>query len=148
MPPTDEELYGPQIAALVSQFGEVPPPWAKYPRVHPCDIHWRMGSGEDYRYMFDTWDAASSWGEKDRAEFVRRWDPPYSWLEWVASFIWPADFGDEPTEPTDEHFARLAALGLGSKLDWQRCFEVEPDSYPLREDVSSRWIEPSPSEPG
>lgn len=97
-------MYGPRIRALVAEHGEVPPPWAYYPRVHPFDIHWRM-------------------------------------LDWVADFLWPDDFSGDVDEPSEEHFARMEAFGFGSRSDWSRCSEVEPDAYPLADDTSSRWLE-------
>jgi hypothetical protein len=133
--------YAPQIAALVAEYGEVPPLWAYYPRVHPYDICWRMGGGEDFRYLFFTWAGARSWSPAERVEYVRRWDPPYSWLEWVAQFLWPDDFSDDVLEPSEDHFARMEALGFGTEADWSRCHGVAPDKYPLDDDVSSRWIE-------
>ena len=49
--PSDEELYGPKIAELVERYGEVPPLWAYFPRVHPVDMCWREGAGESYKAL-------------------------------------------------------------------------------------------------
>lgn len=141
---SDAERYAPEIAALVARFGEVPPLWARYPRTHPCHIAWRMGGGESYKYLFATWEAALAWGFDERLAYVRRWDPPFSWLESVAWFLWPGEFTDEGPELDDTHFERLASLGFGSFEDWSRCFRVGPDDYPLEDDRCSRWIEEEP----
>jgi hypothetical protein len=140
MPLSDEELYRKPIAELVARYGEVPPLWARYPRAHPIDIHWRMGGGEGYKYLFQCWESSRSWTVAERIAYVTRWDPPYSWLQWVAWFLWPEDFVDLEQEVTEEHWAQLNALGLGSREDWERCFDVEPDAYPLEDDTSSRWL--------
>jgi hypothetical protein len=137
---SDADLYGPRIAALVAEHGEVPPPWAYYPRVHPLDIHWRMGGGEDYKYLFAAWTLSLPWSPDEKVSYVRRWDPPFSWLDWVAWYLWPADFTDDDAAPSDEHFERMRKLGFGSRADWERCFDIEPDAYPLADDVSSRWL--------
>jgi hypothetical protein len=141
-PNPDSERYASRIGKLVERFGEVPPPWACYPRVHPYDIHWRMGGGEDYCCLFSTWASSRAWSPEDRIAYVRRWHPPFSWLEWVAWFLWPEDAPEDGGEPSDDHFAKMEASGLGSRADLSRCFDVEPDSYPLPEDVSSGWLEP------
>jgi hypothetical protein len=141
---SDAELYAPEIAKLIARFGEVPPLWARYPRVHPMHIHWRMGGGESYKYLFNAWEVSKEWNTAQRIAYMRRWDPPFSWLEWVAWFVWPEDFADGSYELLPEHFDRLAALGFGSREDWQRCYGADIDEYPLADDVSARWIEPAP----
>ncbi|HET7543899.1 MAG TPA: hypothetical protein VFK05_28705 [Polyangiaceae bacterium] len=125
----------------MSEHGEVPPPWAYYPRVHPFDIHWRMGAGEDYRYLFAAWARSRQWSSAERVAYITRWDPPFSWLHWVAKFLWPEDFPRGAEQPSDEHFARMEGVGFGSRADWNRCGEVDPDAYPLPDDTSSRWLE-------
>jgi len=140
--PSDEELYGSKIAELVERYGEVPPLWAYYPRIHPVDIHWRMGGGEDYKYLFSTWEKRRDWSIEDRIAYVQRWDPPFSWLEYVAWFLWPDDFdAHDVVEPSELHFARMEALGFGSRKDWERCFNIDPDKYPVADDTSSRWLD-------
>ncbi|HMF42069.1 MAG TPA: hypothetical protein VKQ32_15455 [Polyangia bacterium] len=142
----DAEHYAPQIAALVAEHGEVPPPWAYYPRIHPYSIHWRMGGGEDYRYLFWTWAASRNWSLDDRIAYVRRWDPPFSWLDWVGEFLWPDAFSDDDEhEPSVDPFEEMEALGFGTRADWSRCSDVDPDKYPLADDVSSRWLESKPA---
>jgi len=138
---SDEARYAAKIAVLVSKYGEVPPPWAYYPRVHPFDMHWRMGGGEDYLGLFSTWQGSLGWELEERTAYVRRWDPPFSWLDWVARFLWPDDLSEDVDEPSEEHFIQLAALGLGNREDWLRCSEVEPRGYPLDDDTCSRWLE-------
>jgi len=140
MPVTDAKLYGERIAALVARFSGVPPLWARYPRVHPLDIHWRMGGGEDYKCLFNVWVTAQRWNEDDRIAYLRRWDPPYSWLEWAAWFLWPEDFVDVESEVSAERWSQLDALGFGSQRDWRRCFDVDPDEYPCADDVSTGWL--------
>jgi len=44
-----------RIAELVAEHGSVPPPWAAFPRVHPMDIGWRMGAGEDHIGLLHQW---------------------------------------------------------------------------------------------
>jgi hypothetical protein len=139
--PSVPGLYASRIARIAARFGEVPPLWAWYPRVHPYDIHWRMGGGEDYRYLFWAWVDSRVWTTQDRIAFIRRWSPPPSWLEWSAWFLWPDEFSDEIGEVSEEQFARLEALGLGSQRDCIRCMDVDADSYPLPDDVSQRWLE-------
>ncbi len=137
----DAEIYGPRIATFIAQYGEVPPLWAYAPRIHPMSIYWRMGTGEDHEYLFNAWAVGLTWSIDDRVAYLRRWNPPFSWLESVASFLWPEDFSDSQLEPTDEHFARMHELGFGSRFDWERCFDVKPEDYPLLDDVSSGWLE-------
>lgn len=144
-PPPPASVYATRVAALVAEFGEVPPPWAYFPRIHPAHIHWRMGQGEGYLELFRVWAASLHWSFDDGVGYVRRWDPPSSWLDWVIRFLWPEDFTDDVLEPSDEHFARLETLGLGSHAQWVRCFEVGPDRYPLAEDRSSGWLERDPA---
>lgn len=143
----DDEFYAPTNARLVAKHGEVPPPWAYYPRVHPFDIHWRMGGGEGYLLLFSSWLRSVGWQFEQRAAYVRRWDAPYSWLDWVASFLWPDDFSDDVWEPSEMHFTQMESLGLGTREDWSRCSAVEPEAYPLEDDISSRWLE-NEREPG
>lgn len=135
----DLKLYRARIDELVAAHGEVPPLWAMFPRVHPLDIGWRMGAGEDYKYLLHAWTQTLDWGPDGRLAYARRWDPPPSWLQWVASFVWP-DERDGYDVP-DALFDRLQAEGFGSKADWLRCFDVEPEAYPLAEDRSARWLE-------
>lgn len=138
---SDAALYAEPIAALVAAYGEVPPLWAFSPRVHPMDIHWRMGAGEDYQYLFAAWFDGLHWSHDERVAYVKRWDPPFSWLEHVAVLLWREDFRDSDREPDDEHFRIMSDLGLGTREDWTRCFEVLPEEYPLADDVSSRWLD-------
>ena len=98
-----------------------------------------MGAGEDYKLLFLAWTGSKESTLEERIAYIRRWDPPFSWLDWVAWFLWPEDFSDETVEATDKHFDMMAELGFGSRADWARCFDVDPDVYPLDDDVSSRW---------
>jgi hypothetical protein len=131
--------YSSKIQKLVDEHGSLPPPWAAYPRVHPMDICWRMGGGEGYKFMFDEWDAPSAWSVAQRVAYIRQWDPPFSWLEWVAFFVWREEYDGGEYAVHEEHFARLADLGFGSLADWRRSFEVDPEAYPVEGDVSRAW---------
>ena len=51
----------------------------------------------------------------------------------IDKFVWK-------TEPDASHFEQLEAAGLGSRDDWLRCFDVDPDDYQLDDDVSARWL--------
>ncbi|MBL8740775.1 MAG: hypothetical protein JNK04_06770 [Myxococcales bacterium] len=98
-----------------------------------------MGGGEDHKYLFNAWAEGLAWSFDERVAYLRRWDPPFSWLEDAACFLWPEDFLDPLTEPTDEHFSRMNELGFGSRSDWARCFDVLPEDYPVAGDVSRTW---------
>lgn len=136
------QAYEAAIADLVSKHGEVPPLWARWPRVHPSDGHWRMGSGEWYRDLFAAWKSSRGWSEAEWLEYFRRWDPPSSWLESVAWTLWPGDFFDQALDVTEERWAQLEQLGFGSFADWERCFNVAPEDYPLPDDTCSAWLPP------
>lgn len=139
-PPSEAERGGATGPDLLARFGELPPLWAHSPRIHPMHIHWRMGEGESYRYAYADWAASLAWSPEQRIAYVRRWDPPYSWLSSVAAFLWPEDFADDD-EPSEDHFARMEALGFGTEADHRRCFAAGPDDYPLPDDVCARWLD-------
>ncbi len=65
-----------EIERLVSQYGQVPPPWVVLPDTHPDDIGWRMGSGESHTQVFDFWWKNLNFDESQRIEYFRNWPPP------------------------------------------------------------------------
>lgn len=132
--------YTDEIAKLIERHGNVPPLWAMFPATHPCEIGWRMGGGEAYKHLFIEWWDTVDWDVSARLAYMKSWDPPYSWLEWVAWMVWESDYEDTDIEVKSEHFEQMEAAGLGSRADWTRTFEVDPEDYPVEGDTSSRWL--------
>jgi hypothetical protein len=137
-----DSLHQERLSALLRQHGSVPPPWAYAPRTHPYDIGWRMGGGEGHIVLFNEWASSRSWSFEERVAYIRRWDPPHSWLEWVAWFLWPEAYDDTSLDVSDAHFRQIKALGFGSKAQWRRAFNTDPDGYPCSSDTSSSWCSP------
>ena len=53
------------------------PQWLAYPDVHPYDIFWRMGTGEDYIMKYGEWFYSIS--EDAQKEYKRYFKPPKDW---------------------------------------------------------------------
>lgn len=53
------------------------PQWIAYPGVHPYEMFWRMGSGEDYVMNLGQWFYSLS--EEARREYNRYYKPPKDW---------------------------------------------------------------------
>jgi arsenate reductase len=80
---TNQELLANGIAAELTEHGTMVPPFVKYPDIPCMSIGWRMGEGEWYLWMWNTWfnalDAAS------RAAYLATWEPqaPDDWIGWM-----------------------------------------------------------------
>lgn len=131
-----------EIERLLQEHGSVPPLWAYLRRTHPLDIGWRMGPGESYKDLFREWQASLSWSFEQRVAYLRRWDPPYSWLQNVAFFLWPEVYGEAELEVRGAHFCELERLGFGSKTLWKKAFNIGSERYPRSFDTSSTWCSP------
>jgi len=57
---------------------ELPPPWIKYPGIHPFDMFWRMGKGEDYIGEFARYFDELS--DRDRKIYMLCHPQPFEWL--------------------------------------------------------------------
>ncbi|KAJ6437361.1 hypothetical protein O9K51_09917 [Purpureocillium lavendulum] len=117
---------------LIAKHGELPPPWSEFPDTHPCEIVWRMGSGEDYLDMFyDWWDSEKEvFTEARRIEYFRRWPPPHRWLRHMIDCIWDLQYDDDDAGDDEEkekakyapYLVRTSELGFGSEEDYERDF--------------------------
>ena len=56
------------------------PQWLAYPDVHPYDIFWRMGIGEDYVMKYGKW--LYSISKEAQREYRRYFKPPKGWEDW------------------------------------------------------------------
>lgn len=88
---------------LFNEHGAVPPPYVMYPDIHPCEIFWRMGHGESYKYFFSDWLRKENMSEEAKVEYFRKFPPPPLWLTWMADCIWRiADNAEQEDEDEDE----------------------------------------------
>ncbi|WP_175631388.1 NADAR family protein [Bacteroides acidifaciens] len=55
----------------------LPPLWLAYPEIPQYSIGWRMGYGEDYRWLFNDWFTDLS--EEEQAKYREMFPTPYSW---------------------------------------------------------------------
>lgn len=113
------------IAKLEAEYRDVPPPWIIFPDEHPYSLCWRMGSGEAHIELWSTWWEEQHYDEADRIAYFRRWTPPPRWLEWTIDAIWEDDESDFDQNAA---FARIEALGLGTKAEFDRDFD-DPKGY-------------------
>ncbi|RGP81447.1 hypothetical protein FLONG3_592 [Fusarium longipes] len=120
-----------EINTLIQQHGSVPPPWFMFPKVHPYDICWRMGTGESYIMVYFSWweHGKQELDEKQRIEYFRKWPPPPEWLVWMIEVIWDLDPGKFENEDDYRPYFRLtAALGFGSEDDYKNAIEDEEET--------------------
>jgi hypothetical protein len=110
-----------EIAKTLDKYGDVPPLWIIFPDEHPYSICWRMGYGESYVQVWGKWWEERSFTQPERIAYFRKWTPPHMWLQWTIEAIWTLrawenndDFDYTP------YFDRLAALGFGTKADYDR----------------------------
>lgn len=106
-----------EITKLEAKYGTVPPPWVIFPNEHPYSMCWSMGTGEAHIIVWSDWWEEQNYSEAEKIEYFRQWKPPVCWLEWMSDAVW------EPAENDEEeiaNFAKIEALGLGSKADFDR----------------------------
>lgn len=111
------------LAALRTDYGEVPPPWIVFPGEHPYSICWRMGGGESHLLLWQHWWESQSWLVAQRLAYFRQWPPPPRWLVWVATAVWDLDLEvDEDEEQTAyaPYFTELERQGLGTWVDYEQ----------------------------
>ena len=59
------------------------PPWVKHPNIPYFSIGWRMGEGESYIIVWQSW--AKSMNESQLLIYFAQYKPiPVEWLNWVA----------------------------------------------------------------
>ncbi|GAP98078.1 hypothetical protein [Leptolyngbya sp. NIES-2104] len=112
------------IEKLIAEYSDVPPPWVIFDE-HPYSLCWRMGGGEAHIEIWSAWWEEKNYSEAERIEYFRRWMPPPRWLEWTIDAIWEDDESD-----FDENaaFARIEAIGLGTKAEFEKDFD-DPKWY-------------------
>ncbi|BAU12106.1 hypothetical protein LEP3755_26350 [Leptolyngbya sp. NIES-3755] len=113
------------IEKLKAEYDSVPPPWIVFPDEHPYSLCWRMGDGEMHLEIWSVWWEQQNYTEAERIDYFRGWMPPPRWLEWTIDAIWEDDESD-----FDENaaFARIEALGFGTKAEFDRDFD-DPKWY-------------------
>jgi hypothetical protein len=111
-----------RVTALTTAHGgTIPPPFWAIKNVLPMSICWRMGGGEDYSHLWWKWWSLQRFTEEEKIAFFRQWPPPHAWLEWMVEAVWgdlPV-FSVERTAAAAPFFERTAALGFGSKKDYE-----------------------------
>ncbi|HEY7544434.1 MAG TPA: hypothetical protein VID27_06110 [Blastocatellia bacterium] len=113
-----------QIAKLIDEYGDVPPPWVAFPDTHPYSICWRMGAGESHIMVWSDWWESQHFNEEERIEYFRKWQPPARWLEWMIDAVWEIRLrGHEEDFDYAPYFARVEKLGFGSKEDYEKDIE-------------------------
>ena len=110
-----------EIDALVARHGAGPPPWVVYDE-HPFSICWRMGGGESHLMVWWAWWERQELNEEQKVTYFRRWPPPYCWLAFLIAAVWGID-AIEDEDKLGPFFERTAALGFGSRLDYERDLE-------------------------
>lgn len=55
----------------------LPPLWLTYPEISQYSIGWRMGYGEDYRWLFNDWFTGLS--QEEQSKYQEMFPTPYSW---------------------------------------------------------------------
>lgn len=124
-----------EIASYVEKHGAVPPPWIAFPDTHPYHHTWRNGAGECFLEVFRHWWQTQDMDEEQRIAYFRKWPPPPRWLACVIGAVWkidPMDDEDEEEAACAPYFARLEALGFGSKADYQRDLDSLPEDNPRK----------------
>lgn len=84
----EKPWYKERVAALLEEFGAVPPPWVYEPDSHPYSMRWRMGDGETLIMVFTEWWDAEQKDFDKRVAYFRKWPPPPRWLPWMANILW------------------------------------------------------------
>ncbi|KFY07565.1 hypothetical protein V492_07031 [Pseudogymnoascus sp. VKM F-4246] len=127
---SESEWIEKEIAELVAEHGTVPPPYLKYPDMHPFSIFWRMGSGESYMMVFwGWWEQNAEMDERKRIEYIQKFPPPPLWLTWAIHLIWYPDDEEMEMDPEETDysisFERTEALGLGTEEECKRAWALD-----------------------
>ncbi len=112
-----------RIDRLVAEHGAVPPPWVMFDE-HPYSICWRMGGGETHIMVWWEWWQQQGFTEDQKIAYFRRWPPPHCWLAVLIEAVWDVQvFDEDEAAPLTGYFERTAALGFGSRQDYERDLE-------------------------
>ena len=97
----------------IEEFGDVPPPWVKYPTYHPYSMGWRMGSGETHLMVLNEWFDAQKFTFEERLVYVKKYPCSPMWYGWIVHFLLEVDtieFYEE--EEYFPYFEKLKELGF------------------------------------
>ena len=101
-----------EIKKYVSEYGEVPPHWVFRPNSHPYSIGWRMGSGEGFVEVFNSWFENNLASEKERIDYFHKYSPPPRWLAMVIDSVWDLEGWNEPDFDYGPYLRKLKDLGF------------------------------------
>lgn len=74
------------IAKELAERKDLLPPWLKYPDIPNFSIGWRMGGGESYIMMWQSW--AKKLDQNQLLAYFAQYQPiPVDWLTWVSYFF-------------------------------------------------------------
>lgn len=109
-----EAWYLAHVDAMITKYGDIPPPWIYADNSHPYSIGWRMGDGETHIMVFWTWWKQQAKSVDERIAYFRKWPAPPRWCGWMAEAIW--DFEPSESEGLEfdysKYFQQLEALGF------------------------------------
>lgn len=109
----NKEWYLESSKILISEYGDVPPPWVYAPNSHPYSIGWRMGGGETHIMILGEWFEQQSMSFEQRLGYIKKYPAPPRWLHWVVDFLWEIDY-ESDLEDSDylPYFTKLTELGF------------------------------------
>ena len=108
----------------LAAYGEVPPPWVFAPNSHPLSIQWRMGGGEGFLMVFNSWFGPTIDNETDRIAYFRKNPPPPRWMEWMVCAIWSLEPWEEEIDFAP-YFEKLVNLGFEGVSEFEQDYEDE-----------------------
>ena len=80
------------VAAAIAEARTLPPPWDKFPDIPRRKLHWRMGSGEWYLWMWARWWATLEKSQRQTYRATWQSTAPLDWSDWLAP---PAEQSDQ-----------------------------------------------------
>ena len=106
------------------------PPWLRYPKLSRHSMGWRMGGGEDYMAVWNTWHRFQN--KANLTEYFRNFAPiPIEWADMVAALIFQDDFKglskEELEKQTQEgypyiHIRKLEQISLVNFDKWNEWY--------------------------
>jgi len=127
-----------RIAEEADENGDIQPPWARFPTYTRTTIGWRMGSGEDWMWMWRRWLSRLT-GRGARLAYLRRHPKaPRTWANMVHDLLEEGDFVIALPEDVVEGLIREGLVGDDVAFDtWAA--HIDDMGIPPWGDFSPPW---------